>query len=96
MLLIKAAAEFVGSFVLFGVILTTGEAIPIALALVSAIFLVGKISGANLNPAVSLMLFLKGELSGASLASYAVAQLLAAVAAFGVFSSLKQRRFFIK
>lgn len=95
-LLIRAAAEFVGSLAFFGVILTTGEALPIGIGLVSAIYLVGRISGANLNPAVSLMLFMKGELSVAALASYVVAQLLAGLVAVGVFSSLKYRHFFIK
>lgn len=49
-----------------------------ALALV--VLLIGTLSGAYVNPAVSLAMFIKGSLSTQELVSYAVVQLLGATA----------------
>ena len=54
--------EFVGTFIFLAVILATGEALPIALALATVIYLGGSTSGGHFNPAVSTMFFLKGGL----------------------------------
>ena len=72
----KAFAELIGTFFLLGVILASGEAIPIAAALAGAIFLVGKVSGAHLNPAVSTMMFAKGDITGLTLCAYIIAQVI--------------------
>ena len=60
--------EFVGTFILLAVILATGEALPIAIALATVIYLGGATSGGHFNPAVSTMLFLKGDLDMVKLA----------------------------
>ena len=57
----------------------TGVALAFGLAIVAAAYGLGPISGAHLNPAVSLGAFLAGRMSGAALASYVVAQLVGAV-----------------
>lgn len=57
----------------------TGIALAFGLAIVAAAYGIGPISGAHLNPAVSLGAFLAGRMSGAALASYVVAQLVGAV-----------------
>ena len=62
-LLLKLFVEFLGTFVFLSVILGTGEAIPIGVALVAVIFLGGKYSGGNFNPAVSFMSYLNDKLS---------------------------------
>ena len=74
-MLSKLFAEMFGTFVFLGIILATGDALPIAIGLMAAILLVGKISGANLNPAVSTMLWAKGDLSASTWAVYVFAQL---------------------
>jgi aquaporin Z len=79
--MVKFVAEFVGTFVFLGVILATGEAVPIAVALASVIFLFGKVSGGNFNPAVSTMLYAKGDLNAMTYGSYVVAQVLGGLAA---------------
>ena len=82
-------AELVGTFFFLSVILITidttkkgyfkGDAwLKIAFALGAAIALVGNVSGGQLNPAVSCMLYLNGELSLENLGVYVVAQLIGA------------------
>jgi len=79
--MIKPIIEFIGSFIFFAVILQHGQAIPIAIALATAIYFGGAISGGHFNPAVSFMMFLKGGFSSTDLVQYVVVQCLAAYAA---------------
>ena len=73
--------EFVGTFIFLAVILATGEALPIALALATVIYLGGATSGGHFNPAVSSMFFLKGDLDMMKLVGYIAAQVLGGAAA---------------
>ena len=83
----KLFAELFGTFVFLGIILATGDALPIAIGLMASILLVGKISGANLNPAVSTMLWAKGDLSGATCAVYIFAQVVGGLLALAWYKS---------
>jgi aquaporin Z len=56
-----------------------GIALAFGLAIVAAAYGIGPISGAHLNPAVSLGAFLAGRMSGSALGVYVVAQLVGAV-----------------
>lgn len=56
-----------------------GIALAFGLAIVAAAYGIGPISGAHLNPAVSLGAFLAGRMSAGALASYVVAQVIGAV-----------------
>lgn len=86
-MLLKILAEFLGTFFFLSVILATGEAIPIAIALGAAIFLTAKVSGGNLNPAVSTMLFAKGALDAPTFIGYVIAQILGGLAALTFYSA---------
>lgn len=77
----KYVGEFLGTFILISTILIVGEPIPIAVALLAAIYLVGKISGAHVNPVVSMSMFLNNKLNGFDFGGYIIAQCLGAVAA---------------
>ncbi|MDO5703984.1 MAG: MIP family channel protein [Paracoccus sp. (in: a-proteobacteria)] len=88
----KAIAEFIGTFILvfFGVgsavlmgahIGFHGIAMAFGLSIVAAAYGLGAISGAHLNPAVSLGFLLSGRQSTGDFITYVIAQVLGAVAA---------------
>jgi aquaporin Z len=77
-------AELLGSFFFFSVILTVVAdpsinimAIPIAL--LGAIYFGGKISGGHFNPAVTIMMLLKGKIELMLSFVYIIAQILGAI-----------------
>lgn len=84
--------EFVGTFVFLAVILTTGEALPIGLALAAAIYFGGKVSGGHFNPAVSTMMLVKGAINMETWITYVIAQVLGGLVALLWYrSSLKKK-----
>jgi len=82
---LKYFVELIGTFIFLSVILITGEAIPIAIALASMIYWGGKISGGAFNPAVTLALYLNKKLNVVQLLGYMIAQFIGAVLAFYFF-----------
>ena len=96
----KFVAELIGTFVFLGVIIVSvaGKSLTVAdkaetwikigLALSVAILLVGGISGANLNPAVSIMFYLHKDLSFEELMIYILAQVIGAVLAFTMYKMM--------
>jgi glycerol uptake facilitator-like aquaporin len=81
-------AEFLGTFLLLISILATGNALVIGLTLSLIIFLVGGLSGANVNPAVSLAMLINGSLSVTDFVVYSIVQLAGGAAAVYVFNAL--------
>lgn len=93
----KYAAEFFGTFCLVfagtsaivvnaasgGVITHAGIALVFGLVVLAMIYTVGDVSGAHLNPAVTLGFFAAGRLEFALVLPYIVSQALGAVAASG-------------
>jgi len=84
----RYAAEFVGTFMLVftvGCNVITGQAvwggISIACVLTVMIYALGKSSGGNFNPAVSVALGVAGKMEWGEVAIYSVVQLLGGVAA---------------
>ncbi len=69
-----------GAAVLMGAdIGMTGISLAFGLAIVAAAYGLGPISGAHLNPAVSLGAFLAGRIGAGTLVSYAIAQVIGAI-----------------
>ena len=85
----KLLAEFLGTMFFLYVILATGDAIAIGLALTVAIMVIGKHSGGHFNPAVSVMLAMGGKHSMKDLAPYVVAQVLGGLAALELYKRFK-------
>jgi aquaporin Z len=81
-------AEFLGTFLLVLAILASGTnpwIVGGALALI--ILLVGSMSGAHVNPAVSVAMFLKGALSTQELAAYMAVQVLGGAASLYAYNA---------
>ena len=82
--------EYIGTLFFLFVILVTGNAYAIGLALTIAILLGGKISGGNFNPAVSIMMFLAGKLPENNLLPYIIAQILGGLTALFLYKNIKK------
>ncbi len=89
----KYLTEMIGTFVfmfaVLGIVLSGTEcvaatALGIGSVLMVMVYASGHISGGHLNPAVSVAAYLRGALPLGDLGPYIVAQLVGALAAFGV------------
>ena len=85
----KLVAEFLGTMFFLYVILVTGDAVAIGLALTAVIFILGKTSGGHFNPAVSVMIAAAGKVSMKDLAPYVVAQIAGGLAALELYKRVK-------
>ena len=84
--IIALVAEFFGTFLLVLTILVSGgSAFWIGLSLATIVALIGKVSGAHVNPAVSAAMYLKGSLPLQGFAAYAFAQIAGGVSCFYAF-----------
>lgn len=79
--------ELIGTFVFVSVVLITGEAIPIGIALIAAIYFGGTISGGHFNPAISTAKLAKGDLTPRMWAVYVAAQIVGGLAALLFYQS---------
>ncbi len=79
--MLAVVTEFIGTFVFLAVILTTGQAFPIGLALAVVIYFGGATSGGHFNPAVSTMMLAKGAISMETWITYVIAQVLGGLVA---------------
>lgn len=85
MKLIEVVPEFLGTFALIFSVLATGNWLVIGLTLAAVIFLVGDLSGANVNPVVSVAMYMTGTMSLKKMLEYWVAQGLGGAAAVVVY-----------
>jgi aquaporin Z len=85
----KYLVEFVGTMFFLYVILATGKAVPIGLALAVAIMVGGKISGGNFNPAVSVMMAAAGKLPMHDVLPYVVAQVAGGLVALELYKRVR-------
>lgn len=87
-------AEFLGTLFFLSIILNVVNdssvgVIAIAVGLLAAIYLAGGVSGGHFNPAVSIMMFMKGKLPADLTILYIIAQVI------GAMSALLLNNFFI-
>lgn len=81
-LAVKLIAEFMGTFFLMlSVLVSGGNALVIGGALALIVFLIGGISGAAVNPALTLGLLSIGSMGVVDVVSYIAVQAVAGVAA---------------
>jgi aquaporin Z len=82
------AAEFIGTFLLAGVIIAgQGQPIFVLFALVGIVLLVGAISGAHVNPAITIGAWATRRIGWLRAVGYVIAQLLGATIAFLTFNA---------
>lgn len=86
---LQYVVEFIGAFIFFSVIIQTGNAIAIGVALAAVIFFGGYISGGAFNPAVSFMRVIDGQINIVEFACFVVVQLIAAFLAYQLYKSTK-------
>lgn len=74
-------AEFLGTFLLvLSVFASGGSPLLVGATLALIMVLIGKISGAHVNPAISASMYMKGSLSLNELLAYSAMQLIGGVA----------------
>ena len=88
-LLNKFLVEFLGTFIFLFSIIATGNAVFIGLTLALLILTLGKVSGGNFNPAVTIMMVLGKKQPTSDLAPYIIAQILGGVSALHTYKLLK-------
>jgi aquaporin Z len=81
-------AEFLGTFLLVMSILATGNALVIGGTLGLLVLLLGGVSGAHLNPAVSVAMLLKGAMGTMEFFMYSIVQLTGGAAALYAYQVL--------
>lgn len=90
-ILAKLIVEFLGTFIFLSIILGIGEPIPIAIALLSAIYFGGYVSGGHYNPAVTYMMWLNNKVDDNTMGLYIISQIVGAFVAFQFYNHvLKQ------
>lgn len=89
MILSHAAWEFAGTFLLVFVIFAVGYSVAVGATLAGIVYFLSNRSGGHVNPAVSLAVWLRGDLPTDSFVSYVVAQIAGAAAAFGAAHALR-------
>jgi aquaporin Z len=81
-------AEFIGTFLFAGAVIAgQGQPIIILFALAGIVLLVGALSGAHLNPAITIGAFVTRKITGLRAIGYIVAQFLGALTALGALNA---------
>ena len=87
---IALVGEFLGTFALvISIFVSGGNALVIGGTLALIVYAIGGISGANVNPAVSLAAWLQGSMTNFELAKYALVQLAGGASASYLYTLLK-------
>lgn len=86
---VQYLVEFIGAFIFFSVIIQTGNAIAIGVALSAAIFFGGYICGGAFNPAVSFMRLIDNQINVIEFVCFVIVQLIAAFLAYQLYKSTK-------
>lgn len=81
-MILKILVELIGTFIFLGVIRMTGDPISIGLALITAIYFGGKVSGGHFNPAVTVMQTVDGKLDITQASMYIISQVVGGLMAF--------------
>lgn len=84
----KYLIEFLGTFFFLYVIISVGHPLAIGAALTLVIFLGGKISGGNFNPAVTIMMAAAKKMPMADALPYIIAQVAGGLLALELYKRM--------
>ena len=84
----KLLAEFLGTFFFCAVALLSGNPLAAGCALAVLVYALGYLSGGHFNPAVSVAVWLRGQIDRGEMLRYAAVQAAGAVAAFLLYQVL--------
>ena len=84
-------SEFIGTLIFVLAIVMTSSPLIVAGTFLAVILLIGPFSGGHINPAVTLAMLFKGDMTFATAAPYIAAQVAGAIAAIQVAKYLKAR-----
>lgn len=84
-------AEYIGTLLFLLVVLIVGKPILIAGGLLIVLLLIGSISGGHLNPAISTIMFVKGDINLEKYILYVIAQILGGLTALSIFPMIKKK-----
>jgi glycerol uptake facilitator-like aquaporin len=84
-------AEFIGTFFLTFVVLWTGSALMISIALFISIYFGGAYSSAAFNPAVAIALVAVKKLPSSDFIGYVIAEIAGTLVAFELVKLLKKK-----
>lgn len=88
--LVPYVSEFLGTFLLMlSMAMSGGSAFVVGAAYCGIILLTGQLSGANVNPAISFVMVLKGVLSIPEFLGYAAAQVAGAALSYYMYVLLR-------
>ena len=83
MMVLPYLVELLSTFLLVLVVLASGgNALMIGATLALLILLAGKVSGAHINPAISLAMLLQGSMTAMEFISYVTSQMAGGAAAY--------------
>ena len=82
-------AEFIGTIFFVYVILATGNPLAIGATLALLIILIAPISGAHLNPAVTIVMASIGKIPSTEVVSYSLAQIFGGLVALELYKRYK-------
>ena len=85
----KYLVEFLGTMFFIYIILATGNAIAIGVALAVATMIAAPISGGMFNPAISIAMVAAGKMSSSDLVPYILAQVAGGLVALELFKRIK-------
>ena len=80
--------EFLGTFLFAITVIISENPLVIGGVMALIVLLLGNVSGAHINPAVSIAMFLKGSMGSMELVSYSVVQCMGAAAAWYAYKVL--------
>jgi aquaporin Z len=84
-------AECVGTYVFFMCILQSSDPVPIAIGLLAAVYMFGKVSGGFFNSTLSFIMYLKGAIGITKLFAYVLAQTVGGILALTTWKILNKQ-----